>query len=183
MVPAARNACGNGEVRVNRALRWAVLAIGVTSADWLSWRAMTTNDEIALLTATAIRGSAPPFEIAKRIGEARTYTVMLSGLRVAMDRKYPSGGGIDTVTDFVTELKGHFPDLPMLKTEVAEAVIWAALGNQRRLKEVDVNEAVVLLFFLTHVIMSSEDLDERGIAEYIARVLELAPAAAPTESS
>lgn len=135
---------------------------------------MNREDEIELLTAVATPASSAPQSAVRNLGQHRTYTVMLCGLRVAMERRFPGAAGADTIHNFVLEMQSRFPDLPLLKPAAAEAIIWAAMGDNQRLKEVDPDDAVRLLFFITHTVMADEQLSDDGIDDYIERVLELA---------
>ena len=138
---------------------------------------MTTHDERALLKATAVKGSQSPSDIADRVGDARAYTLMSYALAVAVSRKFPEGTSRSAVPEFVAGLKDRYPDAQqILKPTVAEAVLWGALGEPERLEGIDPNDAGVLLFFLTHVLMTEANLNDSEVDDYVDSVLALADA-------
>lgn len=133
------------------------------------------NDEVALLKATATKGSGSPSEFADRIGDARTYTLMSYALTVAAERKFPQGTEPGAVVEYVAGLKPRYPEAAaILKPTVAEAVLRAALGEPERLAGVDPDDAGVLLFFLTHAILTEAELNALELEKFVEMVFTLA---------
>ena len=141
---------------------------------------MSVEDERALIRTTAVKGVESASDIARRVGETRTYVLMSYALAVAASRKFPEESGPDAVPEFVADLVNRYPQITrILDPKTAEAVLWAALGDTGKLDGVDADDARVLLYFLTYEIMSETPLGDIELGAYIDSVLELAAAETP----
>ncbi|MGH8880835.1 MAG: hypothetical protein ACRD0P_26365 [Stackebrandtia sp.] len=141
---------------------------------------MAIEDEKKLVRATAVKGVESAGDIARRVGESRTYLLMSYALAVAASRRFPDETDKQAVPRFVAELVERHPQVTrVLDPSVAEAVLWAALGEPERLDGTDPDDARVLLYFLTYEIMSEIKLGDVELNAYVDAVLELAASDAP----
>jgi hypothetical protein len=132
------------------------------------------DNEVALLKATATKGSQSPSDLAEVVGSNRTYTLMSHALTVGASRKFTGVDVAGQVTEYVSDLKNRYPAVDILKPSVAEALLRAALGEPERLEGINPNDAGALLFFLAHVLLVDQQLDDAQVESFVDQVLRLA---------
>lgn len=136
---------------------------------------MTQSDERALLRSAVTHGADAPIEAIERLGDERTYALMVAATSLAIDRKFTDESPAAEIKAYTQTLPARFPGGgDDIRPTDAEAVIMALRGSPEGLESLSHDQILGMMFLLTYAIMSHENLQDQGTEAYIDEVISTA---------
>ena len=138
---------------------------------------MTSSDDRILLKSAVTHGAQAPVDAIERLGDERTYALMVTATSLAISRKFTRDASLDEISAYAKGLPERFPGgAGEIKPAHAEAVIRALRGEVELLEPLSHDEILGMLFLITYAIMSHERLQGPSLDAYIDQVIATADA-------
>lgn len=136
---------------------------------------MTKSDDEIIVRAALAAPADLPMEVAARLGDQRTFTLLTAASAFAIGRKYPTKPDQAQIREFVEGLRSRFPEAAQLiKPIVFEAMIRFAFGENDAIDGVESEGLRTAVFLLPYAIISEQNLSGESLDAFVAEVLEAA---------
>jgi len=134
---------------------------------------MTKSDDEIIVRAAIAAPADLPMEVAARLGDERTFTLLTATSGLAILRKYPTKPDQSQIRDYVETLQARFSDAAhLIKPIVFETLIRFAFGEDDAIDGVDPEGLRTAVFLLPYAIISEQHISGEPLDAFVAEVLK-----------